>query len=125
MNQGEARGVGGDLSGLRLVVVGINYAPETTGIAPYTTDMCEHYASIGIEVTAVVGLPHYPQWAVPSEYRGRFEKQEKINGVRVLRAAHFVPARQTAFHRGLVPRPRSAGTASDWLEGWTLMPSSR
>jgi glycosyltransferase involved in cell wall biosynthesis len=100
VDQGETREASDQVTGLRLVVVGINYAPETTGIAPYTTDMCEYFAAIGVDVTAVVGLPHYPHWSVPADYRGQLPPQ-MINGVRVLRAPHYVPHRQTAVRRGL------------------------
>ena len=100
------------IAGLRVVVVGINYAPETTGIAPYTTDLCEHLAAAGAEVTAVAGLPHYPQWSVSQEYRGQRRAEETRNGVRVIRNAHFVPRTQGALRRGL-------------YEGTFLMTSSR
>jgi colanic acid biosynthesis glycosyl transferase WcaI len=52
------------LRGTRIAVVGINYAPETSGIAPYTTEMCEFLASAGAEVTVLTGIPHYPEWRV-------------------------------------------------------------
>jgi colanic acid biosynthesis glycosyl transferase WcaI len=98
----EPRPPTGDaFKGRRVVVVGINYAPETTGIAPYTTRLCEFIADEGADVTAVVGLPHYPSWTVDPAYRRRLRSAETINRVRVVRVPHFVPARQTAARRGL------------------------
>jgi hypothetical protein len=47
---------------LNFVIVGINYAPEITGCAPYNTDLAEKLASAGHKVTVITGLPHYPEW---------------------------------------------------------------
>ena len=81
-----------DVSGLRVAVVGINYAPEVTGIAPYTTAMCEDLAARGASVEAVTGLPHYPEWRVHED----FHEVERRNGVTLHRVAHHVPERMTA-----------------------------
>jgi len=91
---------GGPLAGRRILVVGINYAPEHTGIAPYTTQACEHFVSSGAEVLAITGVPHYPHWTVPVEYRRRLRfREEEPGGVNVRRLRHTVPARQSARSR--------------------------
>ncbi|MGY2066395.1 glycosyltransferase family 4 protein [Blastococcus sp. SYSU DS0619] len=74
----------------RIVVLGLNYAPETTGIAPYTTGMARHLAACGHEVTAITGHPHYPEW----ELHPGFEEArppEDDAGVRLVRVSHPVP----------------------------------
>jgi glycosyltransferase involved in cell wall biosynthesis len=91
----------GDLRGRSVTVVGIYYAPDSTGIAPYTTDLCETLAAAGAGVTAVVGIPHYPQWTVPLAYRRRLLSRERRAGVDVRRVRHFVPGSQDAARRGL------------------------
>lgn len=88
------------LVGARVLVIGNNYAPETTGIAPYTTAAAEHLAALGAAVTVVTGMPHYPQWRVDRKYRWAFLRDETVNGVNVKRGAHYVPARQNALRRG-------------------------
>lgn len=85
----------------RVLVVGINYAPEHAGIAPYTTGLAEHLVAEGHEVYVLAGLPSYPSWTVPAEYRRRKHSDEVVNGVRVRRLWHYVPSRQTAVRRGL------------------------
>ena len=54
-----------NLAGLRVLVIGINYSPEPTGIAPYTTGIAEQLARHAEHVTVLTGLPHYPSWQVP------------------------------------------------------------
>lgn len=84
----------------RILVVGINYAPEHTGIAPYTSQACDHLVSEGAEVLTLAGVPHYPHWSVPDEYRRRLRVDEDRAGVQVRRLRHSVPPAQTARSRG-------------------------
>ena len=53
---------------LRVLVLGLNYAPEPTGIAPYTSGLAEGLAARGHQVRVLTGLPHYPQWRVADGY---------------------------------------------------------
>ena len=87
------------LTGVRVSIVGINYAPEPTGSAPYTAGLAEILAEHGAEVDVLTGVPHYPTWRVEDPYRNRLRFREERNGVRVHRARHFVPRRQTAVAR--------------------------
>lgn len=89
-----------DLQGQRVLVVGINYAPEHTGIAPYTTRACEHLAAQGAEVFVLTGVPHYPHWTTPAKYRRHLRVEETHEGVPIRRLRHFVPANQSAITRG-------------------------
>jgi colanic acid biosynthesis glycosyl transferase WcaI len=89
-----------DLAGQRVLVVGINSAPEHTGIAPYTTQACEHLVAQGADVYVLTGVPHYPHWTTPAKYRRRVWFEEIHHGVPIRRLRHFVPANQSAITRG-------------------------
>lgn len=91
----------GDTTRLRVLIVGSFYAPEPTGIAPYTTGLAEHLAAHGHAVTVITGVPSYPHWRIYHEYRGRLRFQELRGGVDVRRTRNYVPLRHTAAHRGL------------------------
>jgi colanic acid biosynthesis glycosyl transferase WcaI len=78
---------------MRILVIGINYAPERSGIAPFTTGLCDHLASQGHQVKVVTTFPYYPEWRVWDDYRGGFYKKESLNGVLVHRVWQFVPSR--------------------------------
>lgn len=81
---------GGTPSGPRRVLfVGINYAPESTGIAPYTTGMAEGLAEAGHSVRVITGVPHYPSWSNFTGMRG-LRSHERIGGVDVRRVRHFI-----------------------------------
>ncbi|MCU1389955.1 MAG: wcaI [Ilumatobacteraceae bacterium] len=79
------------LAGARITFVGINYVPEPTGIAPYTALFAESLAEAGAEVEVITGVPHYPAWSVPEEYRRGLSWHEEIAGVQVTRLRHWVP----------------------------------
>jgi colanic acid biosynthesis glycosyl transferase WcaI len=81
-----------------LVVTG-SYAPDSTGIAPLNTELCEYLVDRGHKVTVATGLPHYPEWRVPESYRGRFAFSENRSGVAVRRHWIWVPARRTPMRR--------------------------
>ncbi len=86
---------------LRVLIIGINYHPELTGIGPYTAGLAEHLATRGDEVIVLTGLPHYPAWRIAHGTPRAFLRPETVHGVTVIRAAHYVPAAQTAIRRVL------------------------
>ncbi|WP_144659244.1 glycosyltransferase family 4 protein [Paenarthrobacter nicotinovorans] len=83
---------------LRVTIIGLNYSPEPTGNAPYTTSLAEGLSSAGHDVTVITGYPHYPMWKRSKEYTG-WARTELINGVRVKRLRHYVPATPTMVNR--------------------------
>jgi len=84
---------------MHFLFIGINYWPDATGIAPFTTGRCEYLASRGHRVTVLTGFPYYPNWRVPDAYRGRLRADEERNGVRILRSWLYVPAQANAIKR--------------------------
>ena len=84
---------------MRVLIVGINYRPELTAVGPYTAGLAEHLVARGDEVTVVTGLPHYPDWRVARGTRRALWSDERIAGVSVVRAAHYVPRSQSALRR--------------------------
>jgi colanic acid biosynthesis glycosyl transferase WcaI len=86
---------------MRLLIAGVNYAPEETGIAPYTTGLAEHLVQRKHRVTVITGVPSYPQWRVYPKYRRVLRTQEHRGGVDVRRVRNYVPRRQSTVRRGL------------------------
>lgn len=83
-----------------VLFVGVNYAPEPTGISPYTTGMAEGLAREGWDVRAVTSYPHYPWWTVPAEHRD-LPARSAVNGVDVRRLRHYVPRTPSTIKRAL------------------------
>ena len=86
---------------MRIHIIGINYWPEVTGIAVFSTGRAEHLASAGHDVTMCAAVPYYPQWRVPAEYRGLKFTRETRAGVTILRCPLYVPAAVNPIRRVL------------------------
>lgn len=81
----------------RLLVVAMNYAPERSGTAPFTTQVAEHFAQ-RFDVQVLAGVPHYPQWRVHEGYR-RWTTTTREGEVQVRRLRHVVPRKPTQAAR--------------------------
>jgi colanic acid biosynthesis glycosyl transferase WcaI len=86
---------------VRILVLGINYWPEKTGIAPFTTGRCEYLAACGHEVIVCTTTPYYPEWRISTSYKRRFLVHEERNGVTILRSRIYVPKRVNSLRRVL------------------------
>jgi colanic acid biosynthesis glycosyl transferase WcaI len=78
---------------MRLLIYGLNFAPEPTGAGKFTGEMAAWLARRGHEVRAVSAPPYYPAWRRDRSlalWRG-----EDWRGVRVHRAPLYVPERPT------------------------------
>lgn len=84
---------------MRILYLGLNYAPEQIGIAAYSTGLCEELAARGHEVRAIVGKPYYPEWRIYDGFRGRGARVSEENGVRVKRVPLYVPSNPTGARR--------------------------
>jgi len=84
---------------MRVIIWGINYAPEPTGIAPYTTELAEHLQSQGLRVDVLAGFPYYPAWRKDPGDAGRIYRSEKVGAVTVHRCWQYVPVRISALRR--------------------------
>jgi len=84
---------------MRVMVIGINYAPELIGVAKYTTELCESLAAHGHAVRVVTAPPYYPDWKVAAGYRSKWYARENLNDVDIIRAPIYVPGRPSGAKR--------------------------
>jgi colanic acid biosynthesis glycosyl transferase WcaI len=86
---------------MRLLIVGLNYAPEAVGVGKYTTEAAEWLAARGHEVSVVTAPPHYPEWRIAEGYRGWWYQRRSERGVTVIRCPVWMPRRLSAIQRVL------------------------
>jgi colanic acid biosynthesis glycosyl transferase WcaI len=85
---------------LRILIYGLNYTPELTGIGKYTGEMSSWLAARGHEVHVVTAPPYYPAWSIRKDYRGKLYRTEKIPGEPIVyRTPLYVPAKPTGLKR--------------------------
>jgi colanic acid biosynthesis glycosyl transferase WcaI len=82
---------------MKILLLGLNYAPELIGTGPYTAGLVEALAGRGHEVRAVVGQPYYPEWRSRPGHRGW--SREDLGHVRIFRVPHFIPSRPSGAMR--------------------------
>lgn len=83
---------------MRILLYGINHAPELTGIGKYTGELVAYLAARGDEVEVVTAPPYYPAWEVRPPYRNAYLR-ERRSGATVLRSPLYVPRRPTGLRR--------------------------
>ncbi len=86
---------------MRILILGLNFFPELTGIGKYTGEMAAYLAGKGHEVRVVTAPPYYPYWAVQKPYRAWRYQQETCEGVRVYRCPLWVPKKISGLNRVL------------------------
>lgn len=86
---------------MKLLIYGINYSPELTGIGKYSGEMARWFAEQGHEVRVITAPPYYPDWKIGKDHSAwRFEKRRE-GGVEVYRCPLYVPAKPSAIKRML------------------------
>ena len=83
----------------RVLIIGLNYAPEPVGIGPYTQGLAQALVENGASVSAVVAKPYYPQWQTVPAYAGGGWHREQDGAVDLVRCPIYVPARPNGFKR--------------------------
>lgn len=86
---------------MRIIIYGINYAPELTGIGKYTGEMGAWLARNNHEVEVITAPAYYPEWQVHTSFKGKSWFTEIIQGVKVNRAPLYVPKKVTSLRRML------------------------
>ncbi|MFG6657439.1 glycosyltransferase, partial [Scandinavium sp. M-37] len=83
---------------MKILVYGINYSPELTGIGKYTGEMVEWMAQEGHEVRVITAPPYYPEWQVGERYSAwRYRREE--GAATVWRCPLYVPKQPSTLRR--------------------------
>lgn len=83
---------------MRILLYGINFSPELTGIGKYTGEMAVWLTAAGHEVSVVTAPPYYPEWRVARGFTNTWQT-ERWQGVRVWRCPLYVPAQPSGLRR--------------------------
>lgn len=84
---------------MRILINGINYAPELVGIGKYTAEMASWLAARGHAVRAVTAPPYYPAWHVSEGHSPWRYRRESLSGVSVWRCPLWIPKKLNAVSR--------------------------
>jgi colanic acid biosynthesis glycosyl transferase WcaI len=107
---------------MKLLVYGINFAPELTGIGKYTGEMVAWLAARGHEVRVVTAPPYYPDWAIRPGYSGSRYAREDWRGATVFRTPLWVPRKLTGLKRLLHLASFALSSLPTLLAQWRWKP---
>jgi colanic acid biosynthesis glycosyl transferase WcaI len=82
---------------VRILIHGINFSPELSGIGKFTGELVEWLASRQHDIKVVTAPPYYPQWSVVSPYSA-FRYESELKG-RVIRCPLWVPLHPSSLKR--------------------------
>jgi colanic acid biosynthesis glycosyl transferase WcaI len=80
---------------VRILVLGLNFAPELIGVGKYTAEFAAWLIERGHEVQVITAPPYYPDWRVARGYAGWRYRREVVAGASVLRCPLWVPDQPT------------------------------
>lgn len=105
---------------LQVLLYGLNYEPELTGIGKYSGEMARWLAARGHHVQVVTAPPYYPEWRIRDGFSGaRYTTDPSVGqpGLSVLRCPLWVPAKVTGKTRvvHLMSFAISSGPALFWM----------
>jgi colanic acid biosynthesis glycosyl transferase WcaI len=84
---------------MRILIDGINYTPELTGIGKYTGEMGAWLAKNNHTVDVICAIPYYPEWSKKEAYKGKWWFKESIADATVHRCPLYVPKNVTGATR--------------------------
>ena len=65
---------------MRILLLGLNFWPELTGIGKYSGEMATWLAARGHQVRVIAAPPYYPQWRVSPPYVSWAYRREPLPG---------------------------------------------
>jgi len=85
---------------MRILIHGINFSPELTGIGKYSGEMAEWLAAQGHDVRVVTAPPYYPQWQLAEGYNNKWLRESaRIANLLVYRCPLWVPEKPSGLKR--------------------------
>ena len=84
---------------MKILLYGLNFAPELAGIGKFTGEMAEWLAARGHEVRVITAPPYYPSWKIDTGYDSLAYSREQWRGVQVFRSPLWVPQQPGGLER--------------------------
>ncbi len=84
-----------------VLIIGINFSPELTGIGKYTGEMVDWLTENNFNCNVVTAFPYYPYWKTLKPYKNRFYTRETLKNGRlnIYRCPMYVPKAPSGLKR--------------------------
>ena len=77
---------------MKILLYGLNYAPEPVGIGKYSGELAQWLAAEGHQIRVITAPPYFPGWRVLPGFRNRYsiEEDEGVKSTAVLSGYRIV-----------------------------------
>jgi len=83
---------------LKILLYGLNFAPEPVGIGKYTGELAAWLAARGYELRVITAPPYFPAWNIAASYHNRYAVEHRA-GINLQRCPLWVPRRPSGLTR--------------------------
>ena len=84
---------------MRIALLSASYAPELTGIGPYSAELAQALTRRGHEVRVIASFPFYPEWAARIPPRTFLYRHDTDGALPMTRCRAYVPRKPTPLLR--------------------------
>ena len=84
---------------MRILIYGLNFAPELTGIGKYTGELAKFLVDNGHDVHVITTPPYYPQWRVTNGYSSTRYQISTVGVIKIIRCPIWVPQKPSGVKR--------------------------
>lgn len=86
-----------------VLVYGMNYSPEFTGVGRYTGEIGSYLAQLGWKVVVITTPPHYPEWKARVPYKANRWAKESGTNIIIYRCPLYLDSKMRGIKRMLAP----------------------
>lgn len=104
----------------KLLIYGMNYAPEPTGVGRYSGELGAYMARNGHPVEVITTPPHYPGWAPRDGFRNRYSTETR-DGEDIIRCPLLLRRQMRGIWRAIAPI--SFALTSGPVVAWRILKS--
>lgn len=83
---------------MKILLYGLNYAPEPVGIGKYSGELASWLAARGHSVRVITAPPYFPAWQIAASYHNHYAVEHR-DGVTLQRCPLWVPRRPSGLTR--------------------------
>ncbi len=84
---------------MRILIYGLNYTPELTGIGKYTGEFTDWLTAQGHEICVITSPPYYPAWKIGEGHHNWWHSYQESDRRYVCRCPLWVPEKPSGFKR--------------------------
>ena len=84
---------------MRILLVTIQFPPDTNTTGQLMLRLCGGLVRLGHEVTVLTSFPHYENFRVWDEYRGKVFQRSREHGMEIMRLLTYAPGKKSMRNR--------------------------